>query len=337
MTKLPKAYLLNTPGTPFFGEIFNEGFLNHIGQIANLDRHSVITPDNFERLRPKLTDAEVLLSTWGYPLPLKDELAKLPSLRAMMHVAGSVKAFAKPFLERGIPVVHGREANAAVVAEFCFAQIILANKGYFKNIRDCSILETCNQNNAYIGPGNHEETVALLGYGSIARKLLQLLKTMPLRVLVVDPTIDPTTGQRDGFELVSREEAFSKALVVSNHLPDLPHLEKCLAGKLFASMRHGGTFINTGRGRQVDEDALAKALSARPDLTALLDVTEPEPPAPASPFFHLANAILSSHIAGVVGNERQRLRDVVLEGLELLRDGRELKNTASLAGLELMG
>jgi phosphoglycerate dehydrogenase-like enzyme len=337
MIKLPKAYLLNTPGTPFFGEIFNESFLNSIGEVADLDRQRVITPDNFEQLRPDLADAEVLLSTWGFPLPLKDELAKLPSLRALMHVAGSVKAFAEPFLERGIPVVHGREANSAVVAEFCFAQIILANKGYFQNIRDCAIPQTCDKHRAHTGPGNHGETVTLLGYGSIARKLLQLLKTLPLRVLVVDPTIDSTTAQRDEFELVSMKEAFSRALVVSNHLPDLPHLEKCLGGRLFASMRHGGTFINTGRGRQVDEDALATALAGRPDLTALLDVTEPEPPAPTSALFKLPNAILSSHIAGVVGKERQRLCDVVLEGLELLRDGRELKNTATLVGLELMG
>ena len=40
-------------------------------------------------------------------------------------------------------------------------------------------------------------------------------------------------------------------------------------------MREGAAFINTGRGAQVREDELIAVLKARPDLTALLDVTFP--------------------------------------------------------------
>ena len=62
--------------------------------------------------------------------------------------------------------------------------------------------------------------------------------------------------------------------------------------KLFASMREGATFINTGRGAQVIEADLIAVLKARPDLTALLDVTWPEPPAPDSELWRLPNVVI---------------------------------------------
>lgn len=80
-------------------------------------------------------------------------------------------------------------------------------------------------------------------------------------------------------------------------------------------MGAGATIINTGRGRQAEETDLAKVLGARKDLTALLDVSDPEPPRPGSPLYSLPNVQISSHIAGLVGNERQRLMDVVVAEL----------------------
>ena len=82
-----------------------------------------------------------------------------------------------------------------------------------------------------------------------------------------------------------------------------------LNAALFRSMRPGATFINTGRGAQVNESDMAAVFGARPDLTALLDVTWPEPPEAGSPLYTLPNVHLSSHIAGSLGNEVVRMAD----------------------------
>jgi len=331
----PKAAFVGTPDNPLFDEIYHPSFVEELAGLADL-RREVVTPENFDALRPSLSETEVLLSTWGFPAGIAGDLALLPSLRAVMHAAGSVKGFARPFLERGIAVVNGRDTNAVAVAEFCFAQVILANKGYFANTRDCRDPATARQDTAHTGPGNHNETVALLGYGSIARRLRQLLRPLKLHVLVVDPTIEQGTAKADGIELAGFDAAFRRALVVSNHLPDFPHLRHCIGAAHFESMRHGATFINTGRGRQVDEAALARVFKARPDLTALLDVTDPEPPAPASPFYTLPNVQLTSHIAGVIGNERQRLRDLIRVNLQKMAMNDPLEGMASLEKFDLM-
>jgi len=72
-------------------------------------------------------------------------------------------------------------------------------------------------------------------------------------------------------------------------------------------MRPYATFINTGRGAQVVEEALADVLRSRPDLTAVLDVTWPEPPVAGHPFYSLPNCVLTPHIAGSSGDEVHRM------------------------------
>ena len=80
-----------------------------------------------------------------------------------------------------------------------------------------------------------------------------------------------------------------------------------LKGVHFASMLPYATFLNTGRGAQVVEQELVQVLIARPDLTAILDVTFPEPPVEGSPLYTLPNCILTPHIAGSLGNEVRRM------------------------------
>ena len=125
-----------------------------------------------------------------------------------------------------------------------------------------------------------------------------------LKVLVI-----PTNPAR---RTVSIAEAFRTALVVSNHLPDLADNKKVLTREMFASMRPNATFINTGRGAQVDEEGLIEVLKERKDLKALLDVTDPEPPVPGSPLYTMPNVFLSTHIAGSLQDEVHRMADFVI-------------------------
>ena len=184
----------------------------------------------------------------------------------------------------------------------CLAQILLGLKGYFRASR---LLKSCRHHTLkYCGPGVYGATVALIGAGAISAKIQELLHSFHVNVIVV-----PSRKER---RTVSLEEAFAAAQVVSNHLPDRDDNAGVLNGALFRSMREGAVFINTGRGRQVNEKELIEVLEQRPDLTALLDVTFPEPAEETSKLYTLPNVLLSPHIAGSVNDEVHRMADYMI-------------------------
>lgn len=272
-----------------------------------------------------LADVAILFSTWGMPHWTSEQLDSLPRLKAVFYAAGSVQGFARPFLERGIRVVSGWRANAIPVAEFTLAQILLANKGYFRNVRE-NIGGGTAFRAAYRGPGNYDATIALLGAGAIARILIGLLKPFRLRVLVYDPFLPAEEAARLGVESVSLESAFARADVVSNHLPDKDVTAGLLNGQLFDRLRPGATFLNTGRGRTVNEADLVDTMRRRPDLTALLDVTYPEPIPTGSPLLEQENILVSTHIAGSINNEIHRMAEYCVEEMERYLRGEPLQH-----------
>ena len=84
------------------------------------------------------------------------------------------------------------------------------------------------------------------------------------------------------------------------------------------------------------EADLIKVLTDRPDLTAILDVTFPEPPEAGSPLYSLPNCILTPHIAGSAGNEVRRMGRYMEEEYENLLANRPCKYEVTLEMLETM-
>ena len=109
-----------------------------------------------------------------------------------------------------------------------------------------------------------------------------------------------------------------------------------LTGKLFESMQKNATFINTGRGAQVKEDELVSVLQNRPDLTAILDVTHPEPIPVGSALYSLENCIFTPHIAGSNGNELERMSAFIVEEFERFEKGENCLYEVTLEMMKTM-
>ena len=292
----------------------------------------IVTSQNIEACLPNLQDLEVIFATWGM-LPLTAaQLDRLPSLKALFYAAGSVRSFARPFLERGILVSSSAAANAVPTAEFTVAQILLANKGYFRNTRE--FLEKKDSDAAFVGSGNYDATISLLGAGQVGRKVIELLSPFHLRILVFDPFLSVKEARALKVTKVELPDAFAYGDIVSNHLADVQSTCGLLHGTLFSKMKANATFINTGRGRTVNHADIAAVFRARPDLTALLDVTEPEPLPAGDELWTMPNVHISSHIAGSKGSEVGRIADFALEEFERWRHGEPLRYAVKLETLD---
>lgn len=313
----PLAALWGHPTNGALGRVFPQSRRDALSERVELVP-GVVTAANFSQYAEAMRDVEVIFSTWGMWCPSDAQLDALPNLKAVFYAAGTVKPFAAPFLRRGILVVSAWAANAVPVAEWTLAQILLANKGFFRNTREFSELRT---RGVFVGRGNFGATVSLLGAGQIGRRVIEFLRPFRLNVLAFDPYLSEEDALGLGVEKVGLEEAFARGNVVSNHIANVPATMGMLGGEHFAEMPLHATFINTGRGATVRHDELLRVLQARPDLTALLDVTDPEPLPKDSPFWTLPNVQLTSHIAGSIGDEVVRMADLMIEEFDRWRIG----------------
>jgi phosphoglycerate dehydrogenase-like enzyme len=103
--------------------------------------------------------------------------------------------------------------------------------------------------------------------------------------------------------------------VVSIHAPAIDKTHHMIDAGRLALMRDGATLINTARGSLIDQDALVGELEAG-RLNAVLDVTTPDTLPGTSPLYALPNVLLTPHIAGALGGERERLGALVVAEIE---------------------
>ncbi len=261
--------------------------------------------------KDELNQIEYIFSTWGM-LELNEEQIKeyFSNLKAIFYAAGTVKYFAEPFLNCGIKIFSAWAANAVPVAEFTVAQIILAGKGYFQRLHMPT--DTENWPNRMVATdvvGNYGNKIGLIGLGMIGSLVAEMLKNYKLEVWGYDPYMSYEKAERLGIkkteDLVSM---FKECNIISNHLPNIDQTAGMLNSSCFDVMMPNAVFINTGRGRQVDAEALIAALKAEPLRVALLDVTYPdEPPKDGDELYKMPNVFLSPHIAGSYGKEVHRM------------------------------
>jgi phosphoglycerate dehydrogenase-like enzyme len=334
-TSVPKKAALFYDYPQGDGEVFGHGRRERIATLTELYPH-VVHGRNFDQHAAGLAEVEVIFATWGMPRFCEAHFAALPKLEAVFYAAGNVWAFAEPLVEHGIVLVSAWAINAIPVAEMCLAQILLSLRGYFRSVRGYREFKR-SEAKAFWRPGVAGETIGLIGMGKIGTRLRELLQDYPLQVIAHDPFLTGAQAAELDVEKVALPEVFRRACVVSNHIPDLPSTRGALDRALFETMREGATFINTGRGAQVVEADLAQVLQERADLTALLDVTWPEPPAPASELWTLPNVVISPHIGGTIGDEVIRLADCAIEEFEEWQAGRPLRYQVTREVLETMG
>ena len=274
-----------------------------------------------------LADAEVIFSGWGAPKVDEEFLAAAPKLKAIFYGAGSVRYFVTPaFWERDILITHAAQANGIPVAEYCVGAILLSMKHFW------SLTRQTRENKGWVEvghlrdvPGNFRSTVGLISVGAIAKKLLELLSAFDLKRLAYCPFLDEEGAKKLNVERASIEDVFKRADVISLHTPDLPSTKGMITGRHFEMMKPGATFINTARGAVVREKEMCEVLSRRPDITAVLDVIDPEPPEPDSPVTKLPNVFLTPHIAGSLGPECQRLGYFMVQEFQRYLAGEPLK------------
>jgi phosphoglycerate dehydrogenase-like enzyme len=286
------------------------------------------------RVRAALAGAEVLITGWGCPPIDAAVLAAAPRLRAVLHAAGSVKSLVtEECWRRGLLVSSAAEANALPVAEYTLGMILLAGKDLFALRDSYRAARTFEIGGIVEGIGNHGRRIGVIGASRIGRRVIELLRPFDFEVTLADPYVDEVQAAALGVRLLPLDELLATSGIVTVHAPATPETERLLGRRELALMPDGAVLVNTARGSLVEPDALIEELRTG-RVSAVLDVTEPEPLPADSPLFTLPNAFITPHIAGSQGNEVARLGASAVDELERLLAGAPLAHGIDRAELE---
>ncbi|MES5818742.1 hydroxyacid dehydrogenase [Streptomyces sp. RG80] len=314
--------------------VFPPEVMARLGKAVDIDPDLVAEDFTDPRVAKALARTEILVTGWGCPRIDTAVLDAAPKLRAVLHSAGSVKGFATPEIwERGLVVSSAADANALPVAEYTLAMILLAGKDLFVAREHLRTSRAHPGWGIVPGIGNHGRRVGVIGASRIGRRVLELLRPFDLRPVLTDPYVDERRAAELGVPLVELDELLRGSDIVTIHAPETPETRHLVGRRELALMPDGAVLINTARGGLVDHDALVAELRTG-RLSAILDVTDPEPLPADSPLYDLPNAFVTPHLAGSQGNELARLGATVAEEAERLAAGGGVAYPVERAALE---
>jgi phosphoglycerate dehydrogenase-like enzyme len=167
------------------------------------------------------------------------------------------------------------------------------------------------------------DRVALVGYGAIGKRLVEILAPFGLEIVAIRRTVrgdEPVPC----YPIAELEKWLPWADHVVNIVPANKENRHLFNRPQFQSMKEGAVFYNIGRGTTVLQDALIESLETGRLAAALLDVTDPEPLPPDHPLWNAPNCTITPHIGGGFKEEISALVQHFLDNLKNFETGQPL-------------
>lgn len=304
------------------GDLSWEGF-EKLGELTVYDR----TPrEDVEEILRRIGDAEIICT--NKTLIGREVIERAPKLRYIGVLATGYNVVdVDAAAERGIPVTNIPSYGTAAVAQHVMALL----------------LEICNRTGHH-SQAVHEgrwqrsedfcfwdyplmelagKTMGIIGYGHIGKAAARLAGAFGMKVIACRRPGHSVLEnvQDDGVSMVTIEELFERADVISVHCPLFPETEGLICRENISKMKDGVIIINTARGPIVREKDLAEALNSGKVYAAGVDVVSTEPIRDDNPLLTARNCFITPHIAWASRESRQRLMDTAVDNLRAFLAG----------------
>jgi phosphoglycerate dehydrogenase-like enzyme len=290
------------------------------------------TPPGWRRredaaLGPLLAQAEVLFS-FRFPVEWLDAM---PALRWLQLSS----AGADHMIEQGLfdhrpdlVVTTASGIHAIPIGEHVIGMILAFARGFPTAMHN----QHAGHWVRYTTSEAHGQTLGLIGYGPIGRRIAQIAHVLGMEVRVLRHSgTTPQPGDAD--EPVARfygPDELPTLLGLSDYVVLAAPLTSDTRGMInaaaLAAMRRTAVLINIGRGPLVVQPDLIAALEAGTIAGAGLDVTDPEPLPADSPLWHLPNVLITPHLAGSNPYYNARATALFCDNLRRYLAGTPLRN-----------
>ncbi|MGN0620762.1 MAG: D-2-hydroxyacid dehydrogenase [Porcipelethomonas sp.] len=273
-----------------------------------------------EKAAHQIGDAEMVLC--NKVMITREVMDQCPNLKYIgLFATGFNNIDLEAAAEKGITVCNAGSYSTMAVAQQTFAYIL----EYYSRISE---YDSFVKNGGWISSKTFSKfpiktmelcgkTLAVIGFGSIGKAVANIARAFGMNVIINTRTVPESCLYR----IVSRNEAFAQADILTIHCPLTPETAEIVNSETLSLMKKNAFLINTARGGIVDEQALADALNSGKIAGAALDVLKTEPMSPDTPLKNAKNCIITPHTAWAPLETRTRLIDIVCENIRAYLSG----------------
>jgi phosphoglycerate dehydrogenase-like enzyme len=257
-------------------------------------------PEGVELVAEPEPDVEMFVAGPELADRLPQLFESLPHLRVVQSFSAGVD-WLLPMTPKGVVVCRAVGVHDSSVADWVMAVMLAMHRRlpeFIENQRRAEWVRTDgDESHAKDLEG---QSVVIVGHGSIGRALSARMEPFGMRVTGL-----AQHAREDALPTSALPDLLPHADVVVDLLPLTPATEKFVNRDFLARMKPGALFVNAGRGRTVDTEALLATLKAG-RIRAALDVTDPEPLPPTHPLWHAPNTLITPHVGGNVPRWQER-------------------------------
>jgi len=272
-------------------EVIYEPWFDAEGKLHILQGDDLVNYLNDNNIEIFICEPEVLR---------KDVLEKLTTLKLLVCAKGTEFFIDTDVAtQQNIIVAYTPGRNANSVAEYTIGLILCITRDIANNHNLVSqgkwpILSAF----ADRGIELNQKTVGIIGLGAIGFRIGTILKTFGMKILVYDPYVKEERLEALEAKQVDLDTLMQESDIVTVHALLTEETTGLISREKLELMKPSAYFINTSRGKIVDEDALADILEQKKIRGAALDVYIREPIKRKSKLLELPNLLHTSHIGG---------------------------------------
>lgn len=302
-------------------EVTPQRLKDALKKFPHLKKRVRITLENDgRRLDEHLRTADVL---FGWNFERANLAERAPRLR-WIHAPGAGINHFLPFdwLPDNVVFTNNRGIHGSRAHEYAIMAILMLNN----RVPEMVTHQRAGRWQQVFNSGIEGKTLLVIGVGSVGGGIARWAKRFGMKVIGIRRTGKPRAFVDEMHTPKSLRKLLPKADFVAVSTPATSQTRQMLGASELALLKRGAGLLNYSRAALVDYEALRKRLE-KGELSAVLDVFDPEPLPADSPLWKTPNLIITPHCSSD-DTERYtpRTLELVFRQMERFLAGKRLQN-----------
>jgi D-3-phosphoglycerate dehydrogenase len=233
--------------------------------------------------------------------------------------------------KRGVVVVNAPESNAVAAAEHTLALTL----ALCRNVPQAhsSLVGGDWARSRFAGNELYGKTLGVIGFGRIGQLVAHRAQAFAMEVVAYDKFVAAERFRELGVEHAqTSDDLYSKADIVTIHLPKTPDTVNWIDAEAIAKMKDGVRIVNCARGELVDLEALQAALESGKVAGAALDVF-PSEPFTDHPLFGRDDVVVTPHLGASTAEAQDRAGMITADQVRRALSGGVVTNAVNIAAV----